>query len=39
MAAFVHLSGGQMSMQVDGTLAVQSNALPRLSVEVASCGS
>ena len=27
------LSGGQVSMQVDGTLAVQSNALPRLSVE------
>ena len=27
------LSGGQFSMQVDGPLAVQSNAVPQLSVE------
>lgn len=29
------LSGGQFSMQVDGPLAVQSNAVPQLSVEAA----
>lgn len=29
------LSGGQFSMQVDGPLAVQSNAVPKLSVEAA----
>ena len=27
------LSGGQVSIQVDGPLAVQSNAVPQLSVE------
>ena len=29
------LSGGQLSMQVDGPLAIQSNAVPQLSVEAA----
>jgi hypothetical protein len=29
------LSGGQLSMQIDGPLAIQSNAVPQLSVEAA----
>ncbi|HYP06756.1 MAG TPA: hypothetical protein VER03_11045, partial [Bryobacteraceae bacterium] len=29
------LSGGQFSMQIDGTLSVQSDAVPRLSIEAA----